>query len=430
MLLPNSFTFKNFMYPDEGVGIEAPIEKLDKNEMLEFLSDDVQEETIELDNKTPVKGKPEKEEKEEEVEKEENEEAEGEEDELKELEEELKGPDEEELELIAPVRRKEILKKYPNIFKDFPYLNNAYYREQQFTEIFPNPKEAREAQEKADILDKFDADIKTGNLDKAVAAAKASGEKAFNNLVDNYLPNLAKVDKDAYHHVVGNIIKTTTIQMLQEARNSGNEDLQAAARLLNQFVFGTDKINHPTNLTQASSGDTKKEDEIARREQEFNDRQYEAAANDVSGRISNVLKSTIEANIDPKSSMTDFVKKHSVIEAQQKLVSLLTSDKRLGMLIDKLWEQSAKENFSRNSIDKIKSAYLSRAKSLLPAVIKGARIEALKASNRTVKEETTPNKGHLPVGRTTTSSNGGKSPSQKAQEIPAGMSSMEYIMKD
>ena len=36
---------------------------------------------------------------------------------------------------MTPVRRKEILAKYPKLFKDFPYLEKAYYREQQFTEV-------------------------------------------------------------------------------------------------------------------------------------------------------------------------------------------------------------------------------------------------------------------------------------------------------
>src|SRR6188508_1980225 len=74
-----------------------------------------------------------------------------EDDELKEIEEELAGPKEEDLELTTPVRRKEILAKYPKLFKDFPYLEKAYYREQQFTEINPTIEDARVASEKAKI---------------------------------------------------------------------------------------------------------------------------------------------------------------------------------------------------------------------------------------------------------------------------------------
>lgn len=74
------------------------------------------------------------------------------EDELKELEEELEGPKEEDLELTTPVRRKEILKKYPTLFKDFPYLEKAYYREQQFTKYFPQFRMLRQQLIKPEYL--------------------------------------------------------------------------------------------------------------------------------------------------------------------------------------------------------------------------------------------------------------------------------------
>ena len=68
---------------------------------------------------------------------------------LKEIEEELEGPKEEDLELTDSSSRKEILAKYPKLFKDFPYLEKAYYREQQFTEVFPTIQDARVQCEKA-----------------------------------------------------------------------------------------------------------------------------------------------------------------------------------------------------------------------------------------------------------------------------------------
>jgi len=81
-----------------------------------------------------------------------------------ELEEDLKEPDEEDLELITPLRRKEILAKYPNLFKDLPYLEKAYYREQKYTELLPTIKDAEEAVAKAQTWDKLESDLTEGNL--------------------------------------------------------------------------------------------------------------------------------------------------------------------------------------------------------------------------------------------------------------------------
>src|SRR6187401_3520536 len=111
-----------------------------------------------------------------------------EDDELKEIEEELDGPKEEDLELMTPVRRREILAKYPKLFKDFPYLEKAYYREQQFTEINPTIEDARVASEKAKIMDIVEREIMSGDITSVLAAAKDENQEAFYKVVDNYLP--------------------------------------------------------------------------------------------------------------------------------------------------------------------------------------------------------------------------------------------------
>lgn len=407
---------------------EEVIEKgeLGKEEIIKLLGeDDEKEEKLDIKEK-----KEEKEEVEEEVEGEEKEE---EKDELDELEEELEEPDEDKLELTTPVRRKEILSKYPKLFKDFPYLEKAYYREQQFTEILSTIDDAKLAVSKADVLDKFEVDLNQGNLEPALKAVKGN-ERAFNTLVDNYLPTLAKVDKDAYHHVIGNIIKTTTLAMINEGKNSNNAELQEAAKILNHFVFGNTQITQPTNLAKPKDeAEDSKNEELNRREREILQKNFENSRDTLNTKVNNILKSTIEANIDPKESMTDYVRKNATRECQEKLEELLEGDKRLGMLIDKLWEVSFKDGFSRASQDKIKSAYLSRAKTLLPTVIKQARNEALKGLGKRVEkdEDDTPKKGPLPIGRSASSkSSSGKSEREQANAIPKGMSSRDFLMQD
>ena len=410
-----------FFAPEEV--IDKGKEELGKEDIIELLGED-----DEKDEKLDIKEK--KEEKEPEKEDEEKEEKE-EKDELDEELEELEEPDEDKLELTTPVRRKEILSKYPKLFKDFPYLEKAYYREQQFTEILSTIDDAKLAVSKAEVLDKFESDLGKGNLEPALKAVK-NNEAAFASLVDNYLPTLAKVDRDAYHHVVGNIIKTTTLAMIKEGESSKNEELQEAAKILNHFVFGNTQVTPPTNLAKPKE-DTSKDDELARREREILQRQFEDSRDGLNTKVGNVLKSTIEANIDPKESMTDYVRRNATRECQEKLEELLDGDKRLGILIDKLWESAFKDGFSRSSLDKIKSAYLSRARTLLPTVIKQARNEALKGLGKRVvdDEDDTPKKGPLPAGRSASSNkSSGKSEREQAKAIPKDVSTRDYLMQD
>lgn len=351
-------------------------------------------------------------------------------DELKEIEEELEGPKEEDLELTTPVRRKEILAKYPKLFKDFPYLEKAYYREQQFTEVFPTVDDARLAGQKVRVMDNLEREIMSGDISSVLNATKEENQEAFHKVVDNYLPALRKVDQQAYFHVLGNVIKDTIITMVKEGRQLGDQGapLQAAANVLNQFVFGSQQFTPPQRLSQNRP-------EMDQREQQFQEQQrqqiytrFESTREELQTKADNVLKSTIDGNIDPNGSMSDYVRKNAVRDAHQTLEDLIGKDTRFRGLLDRLWEKAFQSGFDKDSTDKIKSAYLSKAKTLLPTVIKKARNEALRGARSSERNEDRPvKKGPITPGRSTPPS-GGKYKS--AKEIPRNMSTLDVLMKD
>lgn len=376
----------------------APAEITGKavDDIFKQLSEGDEQETLDLTK--PIKEKkaekPEKDEKlvEGEEDKEKDDDAEGEEDEevdeLTEIEEDLEEVDEEKLELTTPVRRREILKKYPQLFKDFPYLEKAYYREQQFTEIVPTIDDAKAAVEaKATLEGYVDDMVVKGNVNNVLKLIKDTSPETFAGVVDNYMDHLANVDREAYGHVLGNITKNIILGMVEEAQETNNEDLKVAALLLNKYAFGTSKFVAPKKLAKVESADKDKTDSLSKREQEFAQHQIEVAMNEVDTKINNSIKGAIESNIDPNGVMTDYIKRNAIKDAQEKMTELISKDTRLKKIVDKLWEKAAAANFSDSSKAEIRKAFLSKAKSLLAPVLKSARNEALKGMGRKVKEE-------------------------------------------
>lgn len=427
---------KNYAPADTTGGNTGVIEdkSMSKEDVIKFLGED---DVDEKDKEEPLdlkesKEKKAKEDKTEEDDKEESLE-EGEEDELSELEDELEEPTEEQLELTTPVARREILKKYPQLFKDFPYLERAYYREQQYTELLPTLDDARAAVEKSTALDNFEKEVLDGRTETILKAIKESNQSSFNKLVDDYLPTLARVDEKAYHHVIGNTVKHTIIAMVQEARTSNNEKLQEAAQILNQFVFGSSNFQPIQKLSidgQEAQVKNEKEEQLNQRERAIVQKQFDSARSDLTNRVNNILKSTIDVNIDPKDSMSSYVKKYASQEVLTELDGLIGKDSRFKVIMDKLWERAFQDGFTQVSTDRIRSAYLSKARTLLPSVIKKARNEALKGMGKKVSSE----KESVSVRR------GGKS--QKDEEdnesprastpnkIPKGMRTIDYLMQD
>ena len=418
--------------PDPPVGgtPTTTTDEMSVNDMADFMRDDDEKETIDLrppTTRTPPET-PSKEVDEEVDETEKEEET----DELAELEDELKPPTEEQLELVTPVRRREILKKYPELFKDFPYLEKAYYREQQFTELLPTIDEAKAAVEKSKILDRFESEIiGQGNTENILRAAREENPQAFLKIVDDYLPALARVDANAYTHVLANVTKHTIIAMVTEARKSNNPALQSAAQILNQYVFGSSDWKPPVQLSQETP-ENPQQQQINAREQELIRSGFNNTLTDLNTRVNNTLRNTIAEHIDPRKSMTEYVRKNASKDALETLNDLIKKDSRFVSLTDKLWERAVEQNFSQAAKDDIKRAYLSKARTLLPSVIKKARNDALRGMGKRVSdddsEEQTPSKGPIAPGRPRSQSSSGKV--KDAKDIPRGMKTLDFLNAD
>jgi hypothetical protein len=410
---------------------------LSKEETFDFLNEETPEpEVIDLGEKDGKKApqKASEDTSEETPETEETPESEGEEvDELAELEAELEGPTEDQLELVSPVRRKEILAKYPTLFKDFPYLEKAYFRDAAFTELFTTPAEAKEAVEAKDTLNNFEKDVMNGNITTILRSVKQTDGEAFNKIADNYMSALHEADQQAYYHVISNISKNTILAMIKESRTNKNEALESAAQILNQFLFGSSEWKPPSNLSKDKPQDDGREKEISQREQEFNRKQFESARGNLNTRVNTTISNTIKSHLDPRGTMTDFVKNAAMREVSENLTRLIGKDSRFTTLNDKLWEASFKEGFSPDSQERILRAYLSKAKTVLPALIKQARVNALRGMGKRVSTEEVENqperKGPIAAGRPRTQNQpAGKIKS--AKDIPKGMSTIDFLNSD
>jgi len=360
------------------------------------------------DTKEEIEEKePETEEKEEEVE-----EPEKEEEEEPEKEEE----EPERLDLVAPVRKKEILAKYPTIFKDFPYLEVAYFRDRQFSEIFPTVDDAKEAQEKADTLDHYTSEVSSGNIEGILSTIKQGDQESFNRLVDSYLVTLQKVDQVAYSHLMGNLFKNTVASMVSRANESNNENLLGAANILHQFIFGHSSYSPPQNLSKGKEKDQGLENEKRALVQQ----RFEMVRDDLVTKTGNALRATISTNIDPKGQMSDYVRKKSIDDALTLTESMMSQDASFRKILDRAWDAAFKSGFSRASIEAIRTTIISKARTILPETIRRTRSEALRGLVR--RKEETDKKGPIPMGRTS-------SPT-KSKDVPKGMSTLEFLNRE
>jgi hypothetical protein len=328
----------------------------------------------------------------------------------------------------APPRKAEILKKYPDLFKDFKFLEKMMYRDKEYTQLFGSFDDAKELAEKADVFNSFETQLLAGNTEEILKEVKSSDEKAFNIIVDEYLPTLAKVDKDAYFHVVGNLNKRLIMEMVQEANDTDNDDLKQAALLVNQFIFGSSKFTPPT--LRVEKEDKSKTSEAETERLAFVRERFETSRDDLQTRVDNTLRATITDYIDPKGVMSPYVKKNAVADAMKILSSSIASDSLTVKNLDKLWRAAFEDKFSKESLSKIESFYKSKAKGNLKNAIIKARTEALKdvapqrkeKDEEEITEEKPQRRSAIPTGR----------PSQEKgkNQMKRGETVTDFFMRD
>lgn len=367
--------------------------------------------------------------------------------ELKEPEEDIEKLDlnkeDEELNINAPPRKKEILKEYPELFKKFPFLEKMMYRDREYTELFgsfDDAKEiaeqlgnAKEIAEKSEIFNQFESQLLAGNTEEILKNVKAEDERAFNIIVDDYLPTLAKVDKDAYYHVVGNLNKRLIMEMFQEANDTNNDDLKQAALLVNQFIFGTAKFTAPTLRVDKTKETATEQSEVEQERLSLVRERFEGARDDLQSQVDNTLRATISDYIDPKGNMSPYVKKNAVSDAMKILTSSIASDSSVVKNLDRLWRSAFESKFNREELAKIKSFYLSKAKGNLKNAILKARAEALKDSGpKGPKEETDVEEEEQTSRRSARTITPGRpsSPKSGKNQIQKGESVTDFFMRD
>lgn len=442
-----------FFHPEDNTG-SGTVVPTSVDDMIQFMGDDdedTKEEEPVKNGKKPVKSKEKDESDEEEDvedtdsddnddndEEEDNDEEDDEnesEDKLKDIEEELEEdePDEEKLQLAGPLARREILKKYPKLFKDFPQLETSYYRDREFTNLFTTIDEAKEAADKSKVLDAFDNDLANGNTKTIFEAIKKSSPNTFNRVVDNYLSTLAEVDPSAHVHVVSNVVKEVITHMVNKANDMGEDGqpILAAAQILNQVAFGTKKFEPPKKLETADKkDDDPKAKELEDKERRLNEKYFHDALGRVDSRVGRFITQTIETNIDPKNMMTDYNKRMAIKDATETVTRLINKDTNFMKLKDKLWAAAKKDNYSDASVDRIRRAFVEKAKTLLDSVIKKSRNDALRGMGKRVRESENDSKKEKITGAEHRDTSHPHKSDRSAKSIPAGMTSLEFLMQD
>ncbi len=346
--------------------------------------EDILKEGDELEVEVPSKDKSEDKEKENDLEVEV--ELEG-----KELEEEfdkekLEGKEKERTEEIP--QYKEITKKYPDLFKDFPNLRHAFFHAKEYRELFPTVEDAREALEKLDGFSELESSLTSGkseDVSKVLSSIKDLSNDALSNLSTNFLSSIKKIDNDLYYQVITPELVNFTRVMFNAGLRNENDNLKNAALVAALHFFGDQKVasgEKEVKLPESKITESKENDELKRAQASFRQERYTTLYNDVVNTADSLLSKHVLNGLDPKEEMTDGIKELVSEKVMKEITKTLASNAQHTSRMDSLWKKAAKDNFSNSWRNKIVSAYLEAAKEIMPKVRARVRASTLGIRDR------------------------------------------------
>lgn len=307
---------------------------------------------------------------------------------------------------------------FPELFKKFPSLRDIYYREQEFTQIFPTVEDAKEAASNADSFNALSDKALSGDTEGLLGAIKAADENAFNKIAQNVLQTIYKMSPDVHWQATLPLLQNLVRSFYIEGQRKGNQNVVNSAEYLSDFIFGDIKIaKGERNLIPQESKEVSEERKQLESERaKFALDRYEGFSNSVISSSNSQLKSLVDekGKIDPDGVFSDFIKDTIVAKVLQEVDNQLAADKTHMKYMLSLWNKARDAGYSDEWKSRIISAYLARAKSLVPAVrakfVSEASGSSAKASERSnnIHEKTASRKSPGAGGRS--SSEGRNSP--------------------
>lgn len=330
---------------------------------------------------------------------------------------------------LVRISARALREKHPEIFKEFPQLKNTIYREQEYTKVFPNPKDAEAALKDQEHLSNLRNLVLSGDAENIIGSIKEVNDKSLKTFAEGFLPALQKADKETYIEITKPVIRSILRSVLQFGKN--HEDTEKgknfinAARVVSVAVFEDADLGKPDEVTKKPA----KDEELEKDKKEFFGRKQTELLTSVNDDVDKELNNLI-GDIDPNKLLEKrpTLKAKILNDIKKEVREAMGNDSAHMTKMDSLFAREARLGFSGTLKDSIKTTFLSRAKVLIPEIRKRVRSEYLgtvKDGDKKLKNKAESRDKNLNPGSQSKSS-GGKVPTAKEAKAK-GMSAMDIL---
>ncbi len=257
--------------------------------------------------------------------------------------------------------------KYPKIFKEFPDLREVLFREGEFSKRFGTVEEADDAAVKAGSFSTIEAALLGGDSSPIIEQLGANAPEALASVVDNFLPTVLKHSQDLYLRATMPVIEQFLHTAYTHGKNVGDANLMRSAQHAANFIFGKPEIPDPARRNQPR-GPHPAEQKLEQERKQWADTRFRETSSEISQGIDQELEADILKGLDPDKKLSQRQRSSLIKEIKDEIDATLGKDEAFKRQMRSLWQRAETAGYPRDQRASIKSAFLARAKALVPSV--------------------------------------------------------------
>ena len=287
-----------------------------------------------------------------------------------------KEPEEQDRDETGRPTVKAIKTKYPELFKEFPELKRAFFMLPRFEEVFADPQQAVEASEKSREFDDLETElVGKGSASLLVKTLAENNPKALKKVLSTFAQTVKNDYEDGYLELANPILEELVYMAFKHGEKTGNKNLILSARHIANFVW-SNAGEIPDISKRQSTAPSEAEQELAKERSKNAQKDFRNAVGSIMPMAEAGLRSVINQDL---RALTSFERKSVIRDTFREVDAKIGSDKAFQNSISRLWERAKTEDYSDVAKERVKNAWLSRARQLAIPIRNRLRKEALDA---------------------------------------------------
>jgi hypothetical protein len=255
---------------------------------------------------------------------------------------------------------RDIKTAFPEFFKKFPDLRDAFFRERKYTEIFPTVDDAREAASIAASFGEISNSLIKGDPSVLLSNLAEANTEAFREVAKNLLPTIHSLDRETFFEITTPLFERFVQSMDREGARTGDVNLRKAALIVGKFMTGELKI--PNSSSSRENPERIKFEEDKNR---FFQQRHQQQLEDLHTTTRAEVEELIAESLEDIDGLTKWERRKLSEDILKKVDKSLAQDERHQALIRSMLKRWVNSNYSLAQKKQLTSAYLTRAKQLI-----------------------------------------------------------------